>query len=167
MRQINVEFVSREEIRAGIKRLRGLLDYAVQNVHPGAIQLEGDTAVGRAYIAEFGRMRDGSSLLNYSVYHDRYLFTEIGEGALREFAALADAARRGQGSAWDWLQRLSEQMLAGVADAPEYPLVILQAFTSDSVPAEARARSGFSLGGQQEAKHACNSGRAGVSSEGR
>jgi hypothetical protein len=37
-----------------------------------------DTAVGRAYIAEFGRMRDGSSHLNYSVYHDRYERTSDG-----------------------------------------------------------------------------------------
>jgi hypothetical protein len=47
MPHINVEFVSREEIRAGIERLQGLWDYFMQNVHPGTIQLEGDTAVGR------------------------------------------------------------------------------------------------------------------------
>jgi len=65
------------------------------------------------------------------VYHyfpnKEALFTEIVEGALREFAALAEATR------------LAERMLAGVIDAPDYPLVILQAFTSDAVPAEARA----------------------------
>lgn len=74
----NVEFVSREEIRAGIERLQGLWDYFVQNAHPGTIQLAGDTAVGRAYVAEFGRFRDGSSHLNYSVYHDRYQRTSDG-----------------------------------------------------------------------------------------
>jgi ketosteroid isomerase-like protein len=78
MPHINVEFVSREEIRAGIERLQGFWDYFVQTVHPGTIQLEGDTAVGRAYIAELGRMRDGSSHLNYSVYHDRYQRTPDG-----------------------------------------------------------------------------------------
>jgi ketosteroid isomerase-like protein len=72
------EFVSREEIRAGIERLQGLWDYFVQTVHPGTIRLEGDTAVGRAYISEFGRFRDGSSHLNYSVYHDRYQRTPDG-----------------------------------------------------------------------------------------
>jgi ketosteroid isomerase-like protein len=72
MPHANVEFVGREEIRAGIERLRGLWDYAVQTVHPGTIQLAGDTAVGRAYVAELGRMHDGSSHLNYSIYHDRY-----------------------------------------------------------------------------------------------
>ncbi|HEU4493355.1 MAG TPA: nuclear transport factor 2 family protein [Rubrobacteraceae bacterium] len=75
---INVGFVSREEIRAGIERLQGLWDYFVQNSHPGTIRLEGDTAVGRAYIVEFGRMREGSSHLNYSVYHDRYQRTSDG-----------------------------------------------------------------------------------------
>jgi hypothetical protein len=39
---------------------------------------EGDTATGRAYIAEFGRFRDGSSHLNYAVYHDRYQRTPDG-----------------------------------------------------------------------------------------
>jgi hypothetical protein len=69
---INKEFVGREEIRAAAERGQGLWDYFVQTTHPGTIQLAGDTAVGRAYIAEFGRFRDGGSQLNYAVYHDRY-----------------------------------------------------------------------------------------------
>jgi ketosteroid isomerase-like protein len=75
---INAEAVSREEIRAGIERLQGLWDYFVQTAHPGTIQLEGDTASGRAYIVELGRMRDGRSQLNYAVYHDRYQRTPDG-----------------------------------------------------------------------------------------
>jgi ketosteroid isomerase-like protein len=78
MPHINVEFVSREEIRAGIERLQGLWDYFVQTVHPGTIQLDGDTAIGRTFVSEIGRMRDGSSHLNYSVYHDRYRRTPEG-----------------------------------------------------------------------------------------
>ena len=78
MPHINVEFVGREEIRAGVERMQGLWDYFVQNTHPGAIQLEGDTAVGRAYIVEFGHLRDGSSQLHYSLYHDRYRRTQDG-----------------------------------------------------------------------------------------
>lgn len=73
-----VEFVGREEIRAGIERMQDLWDYFVQTTHPGTIELAGDTAVGRAYICEFGRMRDGRSELNYSVYHDRYQRTPDG-----------------------------------------------------------------------------------------
>jgi len=76
---INAQAVSREEIRAGIERLGdGLWDYLVQTTHPGTIQLEGDTASGRAYVLSFGRMRDGSSHLNHSVYHDRYRRTPEG-----------------------------------------------------------------------------------------
>ena len=75
---INAHAVSREEIRAGIERLQGLWDYFVQTTHPGAIQIEGDFASGRAYMSEFGRMRDGSSHLNYAVYHDRYQRTPDG-----------------------------------------------------------------------------------------
>jgi ketosteroid isomerase-like protein len=75
---INAEAVSREEIRAGIERLQGLWDYFVQTTHPGTIQLDGDTASGRAHIAELGRFRDGRSELNYAVYHDRYQRTGDG-----------------------------------------------------------------------------------------
>jgi ketosteroid isomerase-like protein len=78
MPHINEEAVSREEIRAGVERLQNLWDYFVQTTHPGAIQLAGDTAVGRAYIAELGHLRDGRSQLNYSVYHDRYRRTPDG-----------------------------------------------------------------------------------------
>jgi uncharacterized protein (TIGR02246 family) len=76
---VDVEFAGREKIRAGIERLQeGLWDYLVQAAHPGTIQLDGDTASGRAYVLSFGHMRDGSSHLNYSVYHDRYRRTPAG-----------------------------------------------------------------------------------------
>ncbi len=42
---VNAEFAGREEIRAGIKRLKEeLWDFLVQATHPGTIQLDGDTA---------------------------------------------------------------------------------------------------------------------------
>jgi ketosteroid isomerase-like protein len=76
---VNVEFVGREEIRAGFERLlRDLWDYFVQTTHSGTIQLDGDTASGRAYVLSFGRFRNGGSHLNYSVYHDRYRRTPDG-----------------------------------------------------------------------------------------
>ena len=78
MPHINEDLVTREEIRAGVERLRALWEYFVQTVHPGTIELSGDTAVGRSYVSEFGRFRDGSSMLNYSVYHDRYRRTPDG-----------------------------------------------------------------------------------------
>ena len=50
----------------------------MQNTHPGAIRLEGDTASGRAFLCELIHGRDGSSHLNYFVYHDRYQRTGDG-----------------------------------------------------------------------------------------
>jgi len=76
---VNVEFIGRQEIRAGVERLaEGVWDYLLQATHPGTIQLEGETASGRAYVLSFGEMRDGSSHLNYSVYHDHYQRTPEG-----------------------------------------------------------------------------------------
>ncbi len=72
------EFTGRDDIRAGVGRLRELWAFFVQNTHPGAIELAGDTATGRAYVAELGRFRDGSSHLNYALYHDRYERTPDG-----------------------------------------------------------------------------------------
>jgi hypothetical protein len=78
MPHIDVEFVGRSEIRAGIERLQARWDYFVQTVHPGSVHLDGDTATGRTYVQEFGRSRDGQSYLNYALYHDRYLRTGDG-----------------------------------------------------------------------------------------
>jgi ketosteroid isomerase-like protein len=74
----NVEIVGREAIRAGTERLQGMWEFFLQTIHPGTIQLDGDSASGRAYLAEFGRLRDGSSHTNYGVYHDRYRRTPDG-----------------------------------------------------------------------------------------
>jgi len=78
MPHIGTDLVGRDAIRAGIERLQGLWDYFVQTVHHGTIQLDGDTAVGRSYVSEFGHMRDGSSFANHAVYHDRYRRTPEG-----------------------------------------------------------------------------------------
>src|ERR1022692_2688924 len=66
------ELADREEIRAWGERVPAVVDYLVQTTHPGTIRLDGDTASGRAYIQELIRLRDGSSHLNYAIYHDRY-----------------------------------------------------------------------------------------------
>jgi len=78
MPYINVELVGREEIRTWGGRVPALVDYFVQTTHPGPIQLDGDTASGRAYMCELIRLRDGRSDLNYAIYHDRYLRTPDG-----------------------------------------------------------------------------------------
>jgi ketosteroid isomerase-like protein len=78
MPNIPAELVGWEEIRDGGERLQSQWDFFVQTTHPGTIQLDGDTATGRAYICELIRLRDGSSHLNYAIYHDRYRRTPHG-----------------------------------------------------------------------------------------
>jgi ketosteroid isomerase-like protein len=78
MPHIHVEAAGREQIRAWGEQVPDLVDYFVQTTHPGTIQLDGDTAAGRAYLCELIRLRDGSSELNYAIYHDRYQRTGDG-----------------------------------------------------------------------------------------
>src|SRR5882672_6604311 len=78
MPNIPAELVGREEIRAGGERLQGQWDFFVQTTHPGTIQLDGDTATGRAYIQELARTLDGRQGLNFAIYHDRYQRTPDG-----------------------------------------------------------------------------------------
>ena len=78
MPNVPVELVGREQILAWRDRREALVDYFVQTTHPGTIQLDGDTALGRAYLHEVIRLRDGSSHLNYAIYHDRYQRTGDG-----------------------------------------------------------------------------------------
>jgi ketosteroid isomerase-like protein len=78
MPNVPVELVGREEIRAGGERLQSQWDFFVQTTHPGTIQLDGDTATGRAYIQELARTLDGRQGLNYAIYHDRYRRTGDG-----------------------------------------------------------------------------------------
>jgi ketosteroid isomerase-like protein len=79
MPYVNVSFVGREAIRAGIERAQEQVwEYFVYREHSGPIRLDGDTAFGRAYVCEFGRMRSGSSQLHHSLYHDQYRRTEEG-----------------------------------------------------------------------------------------
>ena len=116
---IGAEAIGREEIRAGAERLQGLLDYFVQTTHPGKIQLDGDTASGRAYICELIRLRDGTSELNYAIYHDRYQrtpdgwkFTErVYEVSYLDHSPLAGSAP-GQGT-------LADPPVTGITAAPD------------------------------------------------
>jgi len=78
MPNIPAELAGQDEIRAFGELVPGFVDYLVQTTHPGAVRLDGDTASGRAYIQELIRLRDGSSELNYAIYHDRYRRTPDG-----------------------------------------------------------------------------------------
>jgi RNA polymerase sigma factor (sigma-70 family) len=78
MPNIPAELVGPEEIRAGGEKLQARWEFFVQTTHPGTIQLDGDTATGRAYIQELARTNDGYQGLNYAIYHDRYQRTADG-----------------------------------------------------------------------------------------
>ena len=107
MPNIPAELAGREEIRAGGERLQDQWEFFVQNTHPGTIQLDGDTATGRAYIQELARTRDGRQGLNYAIYHDRYQrtgdgwkFTErVYEIRYLDYSPLAGSAPRPAGDA--------------------------------------------------------------------
>lgn len=73
-----IELSGRAEFEPGMRRMQDAWDYFVQHTHPGAVDIDGDTASGRAHICEFGRLRSGSSHVNYAIYHDRYRRTADG-----------------------------------------------------------------------------------------
>jgi ketosteroid isomerase-like protein len=78
MPNVPVDLVGWEEIRAWGGKVPTFVDYLVQTTHPGVIEMDGDVASGRAYLHELIRLRDGSSHLNYAIYHDRYQRTGDG-----------------------------------------------------------------------------------------
>jgi ketosteroid isomerase-like protein len=78
MPNVPVELTGREQIRSWGERAEGTFDYFIQTTHPGVIQLDGDTASGRAYLQEIIHLRDDSSYLNFAIYHDRYQRTPEG-----------------------------------------------------------------------------------------
>jgi ketosteroid isomerase-like protein len=74
----NIEAIGHDGIRALAEQREVIMDVFVQTTHPGVIQLDGDTASGRAYMSELIRLRDGGSHLNYAIYHDTYARTPDG-----------------------------------------------------------------------------------------
>jgi ketosteroid isomerase-like protein len=78
MPNVPAELASPEEIRAFGRRVPEIVEFLVQNTHPGTITLDGDIASGRAYLQEVIRLRDGRSEINYAIYHDRYRRTPDG-----------------------------------------------------------------------------------------
>ena len=78
MPNVPVELEGQEQIRVWGRRVPEFVDFLVQTTHAGVIQLDGDTASGRAYMQEVLRTRDGHSEVNYAIYHDRYQRTPDG-----------------------------------------------------------------------------------------
>jgi len=76
MPDVPAELVGQDQIRAfGPNRPA---DYLIQTSHPGTVEIHGDTASGRTHMHELGRGRDGSSMTNFAIYHDRYERTPDG-----------------------------------------------------------------------------------------
>jgi ketosteroid isomerase-like protein len=104
MPNVPVELVGREEIRTWGEQVQDAFDYFIQTTHPGMIQIDGDTASGRAYLQELIRLKDGRSNVNFAIYHDRYQrtadgwkFTErVYEVRYVDTTALAGSAPGGQ-----------------------------------------------------------------------
>jgi ketosteroid isomerase-like protein len=78
MPHIGVAAVGPQALRAAAARLQSQWVFFVQNTHPGPVTVEGDIAWGRAYISELAGLTDGTSSLNYAIYHDRYRRTSEG-----------------------------------------------------------------------------------------
>lgn len=78
MPNVPVELVGREQIRTWGDRVPDVVEFLLQTTHPGTIRLDGDTASGRAHMQELGRLRDGTSIVNVAIYHDRYRRTSDG-----------------------------------------------------------------------------------------
>jgi ketosteroid isomerase-like protein len=76
--EAGAESLGRAAIRASIERMQGMWAFFLQATHAGVIQLAGDTATGRTYLSEWGKLRDGASHRNYGIYHDRYRRTKDG-----------------------------------------------------------------------------------------
>ncbi|MET7773239.1 nuclear transport factor 2 family protein [Nocardia sp. NPDC005366] len=73
-----IEIAGRAEFRTTMRLMQDAWEYFVQHTHPGAIDIDGDTATGRAHICELGRLKSGDSHMNYAIYHDRYRRTADG-----------------------------------------------------------------------------------------
>ncbi len=77
------------------------------------------------------------------VYHyfpsKEAVYAAIVERALQGAARVTATALERPGSPWDRLRWVCDQMLAGVRDAPEYTLIIIQALVSEAIPEELQA----------------------------
>jgi hypothetical protein len=74
----DLEVVGHAALRALAQQRESTMEIFVQTTHPGVIELDGDTATGRAYMSELIQLRNGSSHLNYAIYHDTYNRTPDG-----------------------------------------------------------------------------------------
>lgn len=72
------DIVGKEAIIAGFIAGIVAFELLVQVAPNGRIELDGDTASGRWYILELGKLRDGSSIQAAALCHDEYVRTTDG-----------------------------------------------------------------------------------------
>ncbi|WP_330181470.1 nuclear transport factor 2 family protein [Nocardia sp. NBC_01503] len=66
------------DVRTRMRTMQDAWEYFIQHTHPGAIEIDGDTATGRAHICELGKLKTGAAHVNYAIYHDTYRRTSDG-----------------------------------------------------------------------------------------
>lgn len=77
--------------------------------------------------------------LAYHYFKDKEeIFTKLVEEALNSSQALIQRTRKQPGTPWERLHWITSQMLYGAQHQPEAFMVVMQAFTNDAVPQEAR-----------------------------
>lgn len=78
MPDIPANLEGREQIREWGRQVPKVVEFLIQNTHSGVIILDGDVATGRNHVFEIGKALDGRSVVNYAIWHDRYLRTPDG-----------------------------------------------------------------------------------------
>jgi hypothetical protein len=75
----NVRFEGREQIRSGLIRFSGPMDYIVQVNSPSVIEVDGDTATAECVIREGGKLTGADAALEImGFYKDRLVRTPQG-----------------------------------------------------------------------------------------
>ncbi|MRH91491.1 nuclear transport factor 2 family protein [Nocardia sp. SYP-A9097] len=73
-----IEVNGHNGFRNQMRAMQDAWEFFIQHTHPGTIEIDGDTASGRAHICELGRLKTGGAHVNYAIYHDTYRRTAGG-----------------------------------------------------------------------------------------
>ncbi len=91
-------------------------------------------------IADVAAASDMSHGLIYRYFPSKEAaFVALVELAVQGGLRLTEEALANVGTPWDRLRVLCERLLAGVQSRPEYPLIIVQAYASGTIPEAARS----------------------------
>lgn len=105
-----------------------------------ALRVFARKGLAAAKITDIGAAAGLSHGLVYHYFPSKEaLYVELVERAMLGSLRLAEQALHGRGEPGDRLRWLCEEFLAGMRDQPDFALLIVQTYTSDAVPPEARA----------------------------